>query len=321
MLAAFALGDASHQASAQYGITDSQPASAVMGSRGGDSFQSSGGVAGPWWSGSSTVAAPPATDGGFWFGFPGLGFGGSQGSTRGMNTFTPSVTSVNGGSGFMSSSRLVPFVSGVVPVVGSGVYDMPVTTAAVLPPTPMVRSSMPPAQAMPGALPRLMTVPSGPMAPSTPGARERAKQLLMSGDTRLVAATDHVAAAKESLAEYRAAMRFVNDDADIEIRQALVYQALGKRREADKAIGRAEKIDGRLTRPLAPVPDSAGGFLAGPPPGLPVIAARGFAILDEIASLVPATESSTRPGALAWLAEAWAHRWGTTDTAAMLVAP
>ncbi len=296
---------------AQYGNTNSLPASAVMGGIGQDSFQSQGGVVGPWWSGSGTAAPPPASNGGFWFGVPGLGFGGSQGSTRGMNTFAPSVTSMPGSDGMISASRLVPFVSGVVPIVGSGSSVMPATTAAVLPlPGPAV-SSLPMRPKYPVA-----PTPSGSMQPSTPGARDRAHQLVAAGDLRLVTGTDGPTAAKASLADYRSAIRFAKDDADIEIRQAILYEALGQRRDADRAMARAEQIDGRLGRSIETAPADAGGFLAAPPPGIPVIAARGFVILEVIAaSASPADRAepaAEQPATLMWLSEAWARRWGTT---------
>ncbi len=309
---------APRDALSQQGITNSLPASAVIGGRASDGFQSQGGVVGPWWSGSGTGAAAPASNGGFWFGFPGLGFGGSQGSTRGMNTFAPSVTTMPGAAGMMSDTRLVPFVSGVVPVVGSGYSLTPVTTAASLPLHGPLRSSIPMRSANPGTPASVSPGPSGMMQPSTPGARDRAKQLVMTGDIRLLETSDGATAAKAALADYRSAARFANDDADIEIRQAMLYEALGKRRDADRAIARAERIDGRLARPLETVPADAGGFLAPPSPGMPVIAVRGFAILEEIGTTTPpdmGEASGETHAILAWLTEAWAHRWRATTAA------
>ena len=90
--------------------------------------------------------------------------------------------------------------------------------------------------------------------PSTIGARERAKQIVAVGDLRLAGGIDGPTAAKAALADYRTAARFVNDDADIEARQAILYTALGKHRDADRAISRAEKIDGRLARTIDAAP-------------------------------------------------------------------
>jgi hypothetical protein len=310
---------------AQYGVTDSLPASAVIGGRGNDGYHEQGGVVGPWWSGSGTNAAPPHADGGFWFGLPGMGFGGSQGSTSGMNTFAPTVTTTPGAAGMISDSRLVPFVSGVVPVVGSGYPVTPVTTRAVLPWSGPFVSSIPMRPTLPVASASLAGGQTGMMQPSTPGARDRAKQLVSTGDRSLIDGAEHAAAAKAAVVEYRAASRFTTDDADIEIRQAILYEALGKRRDADRAIARAERIDGRLARPLETVSADAGGFLASPPRGLPTIAARGFVILEEIAtSAIPADTAG--PAAeplpiLTWLSDSWARRWGTAPGAAMLDAP
>lgn len=316
---------AAQEAWCQYGVTQSLPASAVMMSGGSDGWHSRGGVVGPWWSGGATGAMPPAADGGFWFGTPGLGFGASQGSTRGMNTFTPSVTTTSGGAGTMASTRLIPLVTGVVPVVGSGSSVTPVTTAAVLPPPHQIPSVIQNRSsglfAPPGAAPR----PSGLDHASTPGARERAKLLVSAGDRRLVDGAERVTAARAALGEYRSAMRFVRDDPTIEIRQAILWEALGKRRDADRAIARAERIDGRLARPLGPEPQDAGGFLGAPPAGRPAFVARGFLILDEITALAPPAESpnpeSGRPAIVEWLGDAWASRWGARDGSAMLEEP
>ena len=47
-----------------------------------------------------------------------FGFSASQGSSRSMSSQTPSVTVMNGGTGFVSDASLRPFVTSVVPVVG-----------------------------------------------------------------------------------------------------------------------------------------------------------------------------------------------------------
>jgi hypothetical protein len=301
------------------------PASAVIGGFTNDSFQSRGGVVGPWWTGSGAGAMPSAPNGGFWFGTPGLGFGGSQGSTSGMNTFAPTVTTMPGATGIVSDSRLVPFVTGVVPVVGSGYSATPMTTAAVLPASHVIPSTIPARVPAVGAPSHLAPPPPGTSQTSSPGARDRAKQLVAVGDRHLTAVGNREASAKAALAEYRSAVRFIRDDPDIEIRQAMLYEALGNRRDADRAIARATTIDGRLTRPLENVPDEAAGFFTAPSPGLPAIAARGFAILDEITAGVARAASPEaareRPVAVVWLAEAWARRWGTTGASVMLDAP
>ena len=57
------------------------------------------------------------------FGFSGggisLGFELAQGSSRTLTSTTPSVTLMNGGIGTISSGAMTPFVTGVIPVVGS----------------------------------------------------------------------------------------------------------------------------------------------------------------------------------------------------------
>lgn len=296
-------------AHAQQGAAGGLPASAVMARGGIDGWQSRGGVVGPWWSGSSAGAVAPAADGGFWFGWPGLGFGGSQGATRGMGMNAPSVTTMPGAAGTVSSSRLVPFVTGVVPVVGSGAPLLPSTTAATLP-----------WSAPPGMLPstRLSPFAPGPVAasggviparPSSPGGRARAQRLVTAGDRRLLEDDDGPLVARAALGDYRAAARSAQDDPDIQIRLAILHQAIGQSRDADRAIARATQIDGRLAATLDPVPPDAAGFHASAPPGIPAVMARGLAILREIAAADerPAGAPSPAP-VLEWLEAAWNDR-------------
>jgi len=130
-------------------------------------------------------------------------------------------------------------VTGVVPVVGHGFPQVPVTAGPVLPwaPTPSLlprpQTGMAAGQRLPGGggageaiAPR----------PSTPAARERARQLVAVGDLALQQGRDGPVAARAALAEYRAAGRFDQEDADIQIRQAILHQALGQGRDADRAI-------------------------------------------------------------------------------------
>lgn len=300
-----------------------QPTTTVTATNSHDGWQSQGGVVGPWWSGSSTAATPPVGSGGFWFGFPGLGFGGSQGSTSGMGTVSPSVTTTNGANGFVSSSRLTPFLSGVVPVVGDGFPLMTATTAPML---SLPVTSFPSVSSLPAVpVPPVSIAPAPASGPSTPEARDRAKELVAAGDRRLLDATDGPAAAKASLADYRSAARFARDDADIEIRQAILYEALGKRRDADRAIERATRIDRRLAGTIDTVPADAAGFLASPPPGMPVVAARGFLMLEVIATSAGPSAAAEpvagRSPVINWFSEAWGRRWGPSAASAMLPSP
>jgi hypothetical protein len=315
LAAGMAVGLSPPAARAQQGVTASQPASAVMSRGVSDGWHSQGGVVGPWWSGSGTGAAPPA-GGGFWFGWPGLGFGGSQGSSRGLNAAASSVTTTSGGGGMMSSSRLVPFVTGVVPVVGNGFPHVPVT-AGPMPPWSPAPGLLPLPQAGRAGGQGLGTGmgPGGGLSarPSTPGARERARQLVAVGDLTVREGREGPVAARAALAEYRAAGRFDQEDANIQIRQAILLQALGQSRDADRAIARATGIDGRLGHPFETVPPDAGGFLAPPPAGTPLVAVRGRAILDEIAAAAAAeaaAEPQGRPPVVAWLEQVWIGRWG-----------
>jgi hypothetical protein len=324
ILAAAIQAIVSREAMAQQGITSSLPASAVMARSGHDTWQSQGGVVGPWWSGSGTGATPPVGSGGFWFGYPGLGFGGSQGATRGLGAIAPSVTTMNGGNGFMSSSRLTPFVTGVVPVVGSGgsqYQSMPATLAPILSAPTIAYPSVSSLPTVPTRVAPIASAHSPVPGTITPAARDRIKELVAAGDMLLVNGTEGPTAAKAALAEYRSAARFTKDDADLEIRQSILYEALGKRRDADRAVERATRIDRRLGESLDAVPADAGGFLAPSPPGLPVVAERGFVILRGMQATDEQPSGRSAPPVIEWLSEAWARRWGSSAVSAMLPAP
>jgi len=289
------------------------PASTVMARGVGDSWQSQGGVVGPWWTGSAANATPSGP-GSFWFGLPGLGFGGSQGSTRGNSTVAPSVTSMSGYPGVMSSGRLIPFVTGVVPVVGNG---YPITTAASVTTGAMVLWSGPPQtpwmpvrRSVVGPVPAVPPAALGLARPSHAEARERAGRLVATGDRLLREGDDGPGAARAALGEYRVAARFTQDDTDLLIRQAMLQQALGRRRDADRALTRAVQLDGRLSAPIRAADPAAAGFLASMPAGIPAVAARGLAILREIAVANP-TEAAPEAGGgvLAWLEASWRGRW------------
>ncbi|MCS7303772.1 MAG: hypothetical protein NZ602_01515 [Thermoguttaceae bacterium] len=62
--------------------------------------------------------------GGFQFGGPGwtgqLQFSAGQGNTRTVTSATPSVTIMNGATGYVADTSLSPFVIGLIPVVGAG---------------------------------------------------------------------------------------------------------------------------------------------------------------------------------------------------------
>lgn len=92
--------------------------------RGRNWFANSGGPTLPPFGG---MAGGAAVAGGLWggIGFAGggvrgsLGFNFSQGSTRSFSSTTPSLTTMNGYPGSISSGVLQPFVTGFFPVVGN----------------------------------------------------------------------------------------------------------------------------------------------------------------------------------------------------------
>ena len=56
-----------------------------------------------------------------------LGFNWSQGSSRSITSTSPSVTTLNGAPGSISSQTIRPFVTGITPIVGGNVYGQPAT--------------------------------------------------------------------------------------------------------------------------------------------------------------------------------------------------
>ena len=305
--------------------------------RRGAGYWSSGGVCGPWWGGGCNLAGGPAAGGGFWFGWPGLGFGGCQGASTwgGADTVILSVPAVGGASFF--SGRQVPFVTGVVPVIGGwpvnwcpgyafgpwGWYPYAVPApvgvgpqfgpAGIFPflgadarhaPRNAIAAVRPPvarqvaAARVPG--PRLVN----------DAARRRAAGLVASGDRHLRTSRAGVpAGARAAVDAYRRAAAAAPDDPDIRIREALALVALGDVNAVDVALARATALDGRLAagpmrRGDAP-PDPVFGDRAADSP--PPLAARGAAILREIGGVDAAD--------VEWLAARWGERWAVPAAA------
>ena len=303
---------AGRDARSQQGMTAPLPASAVMARGTGDGWQSRGGVVGPWWTGSGVGPQPPAADGGFWFGLPGLGFGGSQGSTRNLGGVGSTLTTTPGAGGMVSSGRLTPFVTGVIPVVGSG-HAAAMPGQGFVPSAPPATQLSAPSRAPANRAARLSS-PAVVVRPSTPASRSRAQRFVDAGDRHLLADVDGPTAARAALVEYRAAARFAQDDCDILIRQAILHAALGQPDAADRAIERATHIDGRLAAPLDATAPSA-AWPAGPTRAtVPAVAARGEAILREVAARDDAAGAIAAPGlaVLAWLEASWKSRWSGT---------
>ena len=306
LMAAFACG-LDHHALAQQPTMAPLPASSVMARGVGDGWQSQGGVVGPWWTGSGAGVQPPAADGGFWFGFPGLGFGGSQGSTRSLGSIGSTVTSTPGAAGMMSSSRLTPFVTGVIPVVGSG-HPAAATWAdgeqTLLPSTRVA----PPQRA------KLVVPPpaaAAPIRPSTPASRARARRFVAAGDGHLLGGKDGPTAARAALDDYRSAGRFAQDDCDILIRQAIIHAALGQADATERVIARAVQLDGRLAAPVALTSAADASQVAPSPAPVPAVAARGESLLRELAASgdIPLAADAPARAVLDWLEAAWRGHW------------
>jgi len=126
-----------------------------------------------------------------------------------------------------------------------------------------------------------------------------------------------LAAARAALDDYRAAGRFVQDDCDILIRQAILHVALGQPDATERVITRAVQIDGRLAAPMASAADAESWREIPPPAPVPAVAARGEAILRQIAasSGEPLPADGPAPAVLAWLEAAWWGHWSAAAAA------
>lgn len=300
--------------------------------RWGDGYWSGGGVCGPWWRGGCHVGGwPSCGGGGFWFGWPGLGFGGCYGSSRWGGADAVILSVPQGGGATFFSGRQVPFVTGVVPVVGGwptnwypGYAVGPWGWYPYAVPAPVgVGPQFGPAGILPFLGADARGVANGGLAAAPPqgarqvaaarvpaprlvndAARRRAARLVATGDRHLRETRANTPArARAAVDAYRRAAAAAPDDPDIRVREALALVALGDANAADAALVRATAIDGRLAaapprRGDAPPDPVFGDRAAGAPAPL---AARGAALLREIGA---ADEAGVE-----WLAARWGDRW------------
>lgn len=94
-------------------------------------FANSGGAVLPPFGNGSGGGAGGGFRSGFGFGGGGglsgsLNFNFAQGSSRSITSTTPSITTMNGYPGSISSGTVRPFVTGITPVVGGNSYGQPV---------------------------------------------------------------------------------------------------------------------------------------------------------------------------------------------------
>ncbi|MFM9057893.1 MAG: hypothetical protein ACKOSQ_02005 [Planctomycetaceae bacterium] len=308
--------------------------------RWGTGYWSGGGVCGPWWRGGCHVGGwPTCGRGGYWLGWPGLGFGGCYGASRwgGCESVYLSVPPCGGATFF--SGRQVPFVTGVVPFVGGwptnwypgyavgpwGWYPSAVPAPVGVGPQfgpagilPFLGAGTSGGAANAGlAAARPATVRQVAAARAAPAprlvndaARRRAARLVAVGDRHLRAARVGVPVrVRQALDAYRRAATAAPDDPDIRVREALTLVALGDANGADAALARATAIDGRLSaapprRGDAPPDPVFGDRVADAPTPL---AARGTAILREI--------GGADAGDVEWLAARWGDRWAGATVA------
>lgn len=313
-------------------------ATATCGMRSSASWNSCGRVCGPWWRGGCGVPCSPC-GGGFWFGFPGLGFGGCYGASRYSSFESVSVSVPNGGTASFFSGSLVPFVTGQAVIAGYGYPAnwMPGYLVApggvffspyAMPAPPGVGPVFGPAAIFPflgaDAAPNrgaaVATRAARPMLPIVArpvggAVRQRGMRLVEQGDRLLRDAAGDPARLRAALAAYRRAAAAVRDDPDTFVRQALAAVALGDEQAAAEAADRAIALDGRLAaaRPRAAGPDVDPVFDGAPADGPAPLVSRGLAILELIGG-DRAGDASARP--LAELAARWSGRWAAAGQVA-----
>jgi hypothetical protein len=153
-----------------------------------------------------------------------FGLTSSQGSNSSMSSQSPSVTVMNGGTGFVSDTSQSPFVTGIVPVVGDNGASVlgerlqrlangeGTTNQAVLPPDPM-----------PDARPAAEKLTAEkPPADKLPGDGAAAARDSHAFDRRLAAAQDNPTGQPlASLAEIRAEQAAEDQAANDEYRQKI----------------------------------------------------------------------------------------------------
>lgn len=324
-------GEAAAQAYGNAGYAAGYSIAGVRCNRWGSGFWSSGGVCGPWWRGGCHAGGRPACGGGYWFGWPGLGFGGCQGASSWGGCDSVILAVPPGGGANFFSGRQVPFVTGVVPVVGGwpmnwypGYAVGPVGWYPVAVPAPVgVGPQFGPAGILPFLGADARGAATGGLAAARPAfprhvasraaavprpvndaARRRAARLVATGDRILrEARVDAPAPLRAAIDSYRRAAAAAPDDPDIRIREALALVALGDAGGADAALVRATAIDGRLAGPPPRRGDAVLDPVFGdrPADAPPPFAVRGAAILREIGGADVAD--------VAWLAARWSDRW------------
>lgn len=256
------------------------------------------GWAGGWWGGYGwprrCLPRPFCGTPGFWFGSPCFGFGGWAGAASYLGSQSVYLATPFGGGATFFSGSVVPYpVPYAVPYAVP--YPMPGfwfgAARRPLAAAPVVAAAQP-ATVRQGVLnpPVVRAAAVGPR-PSAAQGRRRAKELVATGDRLLREAAADPVRLRTAADAYRRAAAAAADDPDIHVRHAIALVALGRDREADLAVQRATKIDGRLV-------DRPGERAAGQP--APVIA-RGVALLRSIAG----GHGGPLPQPLADLTAAW----------------
>lgn len=248
---------------------------------------------------------------------PAWGWGGGFGTT--WFGAAPSVFFSLPQGGFFSGSVMpIPYAIPVSPFVGVPFVAGNPRTAFARQVLAMPQAGVPLAgDAGVGPTPAILTTISAARSrpASNTATRRRAATLLAAGDRHLGEAAGDPQRLRAALGAYRRAASAAADEPDVFIREALVLVALGQDAAADRAIGRAIALDGRLNVSSAsaehgPATDPVFGDRQFGAPG--PLAARGQAILRRVAAAATPPDGVGDEAAgrhLDRLAAAWAGRW------------
>jgi len=219
-----------------------------------------------------------------------------------------------GGSFF--SGAVVPYPTISYPVVVPGFVSSNTASPAVMA-LASARPSLPQAQQVAATIRDLRARRDAALVASAtrgsnPASRLRAARQVAIGDRHLRIANGDPAELRRAVDAYRRAAAISGDQPDTFVRQAIALVALGERGEADAAMARASAIDGRLAT-AAPLrgtgsPDPVfGDRPAGSPSHL---AARGQAILRQIAEQTESGTAAEGKPVLAGVTARWTERFG-----------
>ncbi len=253
------------------------------------------------------------------YGYGGYGYSYGWPACYGTTWF-PSCNSVWMGAPFggsFFSGGVVPYPTISYPVVVPGFFSSNNTVSPAVASVASARPSLPPVQQVAATIRDLRArrdaaVVASATRGSSPASRLRAARQVAIGDRHLRTANGDPAELRRAVDAYRRAAAISGDQPDTFVRQAIALVALGERGQADAAMARASAIDGRLAT-AAPVrgegsPDPIFGDR--PAGSATPLAARGQAILRQIAEQTESGTAAEGRPVLAGVTARWTERFG-----------